>query len=365
MTEAGRAGKVLAVCVAVPTCDRPDTLDLLLKSLSRQQPTPDCRVTFLVVDNGRDMPAADVVEANRPAFQDRLELVEEPRAGIPFARNRALDHALARGADLLAFLDDDEEADVAWLSALVAKYREGDAELIGGPVFARPPAARLTAWQASLMRGMEDWYRARQARNERRVRKGQEERIIAITNNWLLDLAFQRRTGLRFDERLRIEGGSDVRFFHEAVRSGAKTGWSLDAKVYEFIAPARLSARYIAFRAQQQTISHFHRHRGQASAMHSAGHLAVVPLLLLLGIARIVLAPVLGAYSMVDGLRLCGRASGKVLSVFGASSRLYKYGTHAGPRPRGTPADPDRSRRREASTNVEPIDPKTRAILPE
>jgi glycosyltransferase involved in cell wall biosynthesis len=328
MAEAQRTEKVLAVCVAVPTCDRPDTLDLLLKSLAGQHRPRDCRVTFLVVDNSRGEGAGAVVEANREAFgQDRLELIAESRLGIPFARNRALDHALEQEADLLLFLDDDEAADPFWLSALVAKYRGGNADLIGGPVFARQPAGGLTAWQTYLMRGTERWYRARQARNEHRVRKGQEHRVISVTNNWLLDLAFQRRTGLRFDERLRIGGGSDVHFFHAAVRLGAKTAWCLDARVYEFIVPARLSARYIAFRAQQQAISHFERHRGDGSPVRRLWQIVAAPPILLLGIGRIVLAPVLGPYSLVDGLRLCGRASGKVLSVLGASSQLYKYGT--------------------------------------
>ncbi len=324
-----RAEKELAVCVAIPTCERPDTLDLLLKSLGRQERPPNCILTFVVVDNGRDKPAADVVDANRSAFdQDSLKLVREPRQGIPFARNRALDHALAKQADLLLFLDDDEEADVSWLSAIVEKYRRGDADLIGGPVYARPPITPLTIWQAYLFRGVERWYLVRQSRNTRQIRKGAEGRITIITNNWLLDLGFQRRTGLRFDEELRISGGSDVRFFREAVQLGARTAWCMEAKVFEFILPARLSAKYIAFRGQQQTINHFQRRRSpRFPLVDIIRQVAVAAPLLLWGCIRILLAPLLGAYSFVDGCRLCGRASGKILSIFGASSRLYKYGT--------------------------------------
>lgn len=315
----------LAVCVAVATCDRPDTLDLLLKSLSVLHRPPDCRFRFVVVDNGQG--AAAIVEANRRAFgADSLDLVIEPRPGIPFSRNRALDHALGADADLLLFLDDDEEADPFWLSALVGKYREGNADLIGGPVFARSPAVRLTGWQAYLMKGIERWYRVRQSRNERRARQGRESRIVLVTNNWLLDMGFLRRTGLRFDEGLSMAGGSDVRFFHDAVRSGGRTSWCLDAIAFERIPPERLSARYIAFRARQQAISHFQRRRGgRPGALRSAMQVAAAVPLVPLGIARILLAPILGPYSLVDGCRLCGRAAGKVLSAFGASSRLYRF----------------------------------------
>jgi glycosyltransferase involved in cell wall biosynthesis len=270
------------------------------------------------------------VEANRRAFgADDLQLVVEPCSGIPFARNRALDHALAGGADLLLFLDDDEEADPFWLTALVAKYRQEKADLIGGPVFARSPAASLTAWQTYLMKGVERWYRVRQSRNQRRARQGKESRIVLVTNNWLLDMGFLRRTGLRFDEELREAGGSDVRFFRDAVRSGAKTSWCLDAIVFERIPPARLSARYIASRAGQQAISHFQRRRGnRLGLLRSMLQVAIALPLFVLGIGRILLAPVLGPYSFVDGCRLCGRAAGKALSAFGASSRLYKHRTH-------------------------------------
>lgn len=320
----------LSVLIAIPTCRRPRSLDGLLASLMAQETPPDCDLGVLVVEND---PARGGLEVATRYSDRRAEMpvstcIEESR-GIPHARNRALDEARVAGADLLLFMDDDEVADPDWLARLVEHCRTAQADLAGGPVYAIHSERPLTRLQDYLFRGVERWYEVRQIRNARRASRGRIP--VILTNNWALDMAFQRRTGLRFDERFRITGGSDANFHACALAAGARVTWCHEARVREIIDPERLRPAYIFDRARQQAISHFERRNGYARLSPTLNQLLAAPLFAILGVARIATAPVAGPYAMVDGLRLLGRATGKVMSVFGASSKLYKLGTGSDP----------------------------------
>jgi len=320
----------LSVLIAVPTCRRPRSLDRLLASLMTQQAPAGCDLGVLVVEN--DPARAGISVAAR--YNDRrpdmpVSTCIEIEQGIPCARNRALDEARAGGADFLLFLDDDEVADPDWLARLIEHCRLTGADLAGGPVYALDPERPLAALQSYLFRGVERWYEVRQIRNERRAVRGRVP--VILTNNWALGMAFQQRTGLRFDERFRITGGSDADFHARALAAGARVTWCHDARVREIIDPGRLTPGYIFARARQQAISHFERRNGSARPAAMLKQFLAAPFLALLGLIRLATAPLAGPYAVVDGLRLLGRAAGKIMSVFGASSKLYKLGTSADP----------------------------------
>lgn len=320
----------LSVLIAIPTCRRPRSLDRLLTSLMAQETPPDCDLGVLVVENDPGRAGIDVAARYSDRRADMpVSTCIETRQGIPHARNRALDEARASRADLLLFLDDDETADADWLARLIEHCRLTGADLAGGPVYAIHSERHLTRLQDYLFRGVERWYEVRQIRNERRASRGRIP--VILTNNWSLDMGFQRRTGLRFDERFRITGGSDADFHARAIVAGARATWCHEARVREIIDPERLRPSYIFARARQQAISHFERRNGANRPMTALKQLLAAPFLALLGTARIAAAPFSGPYAVVDGLRLLGRAAGKVMSVFGASSKLYKLGTSSDP----------------------------------
>jgi succinoglycan biosynthesis protein ExoM len=77
-------------------------------------------------------PAA--VEAHRAAFDGPV--LSEPRPGLSRARNRALAWAADRGADVVAFVDDDAVVEPGWWEALGRRWDEAPAEVacIGGPI---------------------------------------------------------------------------------------------------------------------------------------------------------------------------------------------------------------------------------------
>jgi len=95
----------------------------------------------MLVMSGLD---AGAVEAHRRAFDGVL--LEEPRAGLSRARNRAL--ARCGEEDVLAFVDDDAVVCEGWYAALERRWGEAPAETacIGGPIRPRWPATGPPPW---------------------------------------------------------------------------------------------------------------------------------------------------------------------------------------------------------------------------
>jgi O-antigen biosynthesis protein len=112
------------VTVAVCTRDRPDDLARCLAALTRlEYPELD----LLVVDNAPSDGRAEAVVRDR--FPG-VRYVREERPGLNRARNRAL--AEARGP-LLAYTDDDVEADPLWVAGIMQAFRyEPDAGCVTG-----------------------------------------------------------------------------------------------------------------------------------------------------------------------------------------------------------------------------------------
>ncbi len=102
-----------SMTVAVCTRDRPETLRRLLDSLVAQRYP---RVNVLVVDNAPSSDSTRRVVASVAHACD-IDYVREPRAGLSWARNRAL--ASARD-EIIAWADDDAVCD-PWWAAEVAR----------------------------------------------------------------------------------------------------------------------------------------------------------------------------------------------------------------------------------------------------
>lgn len=108
----------LSITVAICTKDRPALLERCLGSLAALDPASAGALGMfevLVVDNAPSTDATKAVVASHPV----VRYVREPRAGLNFARNRALEEA--RG-DFVAYLDDDICVDPGWLRALAQAW---------------------------------------------------------------------------------------------------------------------------------------------------------------------------------------------------------------------------------------------------
>jgi len=115
----------MTMSVVIVTRNRAPLLRRALDSLVRQQRRPE---QVIVVDNASSDETWSVAES----FSGRLDLtlVREERVGVPHARNTGL--ALCRG-DVVAFLDDDCEADPEWLLELEIPFlKDPNIGAVGG-----------------------------------------------------------------------------------------------------------------------------------------------------------------------------------------------------------------------------------------
>lgn len=170
-----------------------------------------------------------------------LRHVFEPRLGIPFARNRVIEIALAEespgGFDAVAFIDDDETADPAWLRELAAALEAHRADVATGPAL------------ASFEDGPPPRWAERSGAFDCLDFPTGTERPTAFTHNVLVRTESLRRTGLRFDERLAMTGGSDTHLFSRLARAGCRIVWCREAICREWTPASRLTVAWARQRA--------------------------------------------------------------------------------------------------------------------
>ena len=324
--DAQQTHATLSVSIGVITRSRPNSLIRLLESFTRLSIDEDLTVVFIVVENGARKTLKEALAKFQSAVPWASVIYEnEPRIGIPCARNRVLEISLNSGCDLHAFVDDDETVDSAWLGKLVRELRGRSLDLVGGPVRLLSCPEDATSLERIVWKGLVH----RQARVERAAKRrwdrGRDGLVKVVTNNWLVDLSLIRSTGLKFDESLGFSGGSDTLFFRQAKLNGARSGWAPEAFVSEFMPKARLCLVY-----------QFRRGRDHATANYRKKYAQLTPKIFILSCGFIVykclsagallgLALLDGGRSLVRGVRAFGFAIGRAAVMFGSRSRHYEH----------------------------------------
>jgi glycosyltransferase involved in cell wall biosynthesis len=285
---------------------------------------PDSVTVFVVViDNDADGSARELCEgfAARAPWDVSHEI--EERRGIPIARNRAIAVALERGADLIAFVDDDETVDPQWLAALYRTRQERRLHLVGGPVRAVSDIAVMSSRQRAILRGTVARYTQKETKTRRLAERAADQAVV-LTNNWLADAHWLRSSGLRFDERNPLTGGSDALFFHQAKALGARSGWAPTAVVYEAIPESRLTFRYQVMRARDQSTAWFYREPARSRPLRVGRALIVAAAKTAAGIGWAIALPVAGGTALVQCARMFGGAWGLLRALAGGQSALYR-----------------------------------------
>jgi glycosyltransferase involved in cell wall biosynthesis len=208
-----------SLTVAICTKDRTENLARCLQSLLKlQKPNSEGspRFEILVVDNA---PSDEQTKVLVSSLQN-VHYVQEPKPGLDFARNRALNEATG---ELLAFLDDDVVVDRNWIDGLMEAWAENpDATAFTGLVL---PYELVTEAQILFEQG--GGFR----RGFEKIRYGQ-----TLPGNPLhpcgagifgagCNMAFRREILLKlggFDEALDtgtpLPGGGDLDIFYRVIR---------------------------------------------------------------------------------------------------------------------------------------------------
>src|SRR5579883_2177961 len=103
------------ICLGVCTILLPQMLKKCLHSLAAQQGVENYDVHIVVVDNDLQPNSKAVVQEFAGSSPFPVHYFHEPRRGIPMARNKVLDAALALNAEWIVFVDDDQAASHSFL----------------------------------------------------------------------------------------------------------------------------------------------------------------------------------------------------------------------------------------------------------
>ena len=226
------------VVVCVATYRRPRMLAELLGELAAQTlwSSRAHHLGVVVVDNDPEESARQVAEAAASSRNPPLSYVVEAKRGIAHARNAAVAAALARGADAIAMIDDDEHPRRDWLERLLETADRHGAVAVYGPVLPRYP------------KGTPRWIRAGGFFERAVVPTGE---VVAApgTGNLLLLRRALAGDVAPFDPSFGLTGGEDTQFFRSLERRGTSIISCAEAAVEESVPLARTSMRYLLQRA--------------------------------------------------------------------------------------------------------------------
>jgi len=187
---------------------------------------------IVVVDNNPDGIARSVFEEFKDSDLAAFKYVHEARSNISLARNAGIANS---ESSLVAFIDDDEQAQEHWLERLVSSLREFDADAVFGPTFPVFEGGQPPTWDP------EGKFYTR----NRGLTTGTEIRY-GPTSNVLVKRATCLPDGEQwFDPELGLTFGHDLLFFMKLAKKGRKFIWCSNASVTEHFPKSRLTVDYI------------------------------------------------------------------------------------------------------------------------
>jgi glycosyltransferase involved in cell wall biosynthesis len=227
----------VAICVC--THNRAEVLKrllLTLRDIDLNGYDPNL-VELIVIDNNPNSATRDICELTGRSLPIRVHYTTEPEAGITYARNRAVAVALERGAQWIAFIDDDDVPRSDWLTHLLNCQAATGADLVFG------------SWV--LDEQMPDWARDsgifRSPTKTKQDKKGGRYGLpdCASTCNLLVgkDILLKvGATGPVFSHAFCNSGGEDKDFFIRAHHMGASLASAEKSIIHRIHGPGRYTA---------------------------------------------------------------------------------------------------------------------------
>ena len=225
------------VTVIVCTYNRAELLRDTLQSMESLR--TDDRFTYdvLIVDNASTDDTQETIAEIVRTSKATMSAVYEAKPGVAAARNRGL--AEAQG-EWIAFCDDAQEADPAWLLELLQMAEEQDVRIVGGAVkLALPNGAPQPA--LAVRRNFGESIGVQPHRYSKRVSPG--------TGNLLIHRSVIDQVGA-FDENLR-QAGEDTDLFRRIREAGIDAWYNPRAIVWHRIPGYRLTAEYQRWSSQR------------------------------------------------------------------------------------------------------------------
>jgi succinoglycan biosynthesis protein ExoM len=247
----------VAICIC--TAGRPSSLRALLRHLGSidTKEIAFAELTLIVVDNRPERSVRSLVEQAARELPFTVLYAPESTPGIPFARNRAVAEALARGARFVSFIDDDDLPSPDWLDQLLRTQRSASADMVFGRIV-HPPDIVVPGWLAGVGQ-------YQPAVLDRMNIYGVPQ--AAGTNNVLLSrpmLVALSQPGPLFRPELARTGGEDTDLFIRAKRAGFTFAVADGSVVTAGWTPERLTALGMLRRAYnlgilRNTLARLHR----------------------------------------------------------------------------------------------------------
>ncbi len=298
------------IVIGLGTYKRPQMLGDTLASFHHLRIPDGYKVELIIADNDEDESAHRIVMEHQEKIQFSAVYIVEPRRGIVYMRNRIMEEALKLEADLLAFMDDDEEVEPDWLVKMLEAKETYRADVVVGRV------------ERILPQDTPKWIIKGKFFERPSIKTGTVRRA-ASTSNVVFDLPLiATRFGLRFHPALNLAGSSDTFLFTEATEKGARIVWVNENLVKEAIPVSRMTVDWLLKRAFRHTNCRTLRKRLKkpylnvlfSESLYGIGHLIV-------GVVSLPVFIFQGKAGLVHSLRWIWKGAG---SFSGLGGFVYK-----------------------------------------
>ncbi len=221
----------LTIDVCIATYKRPNGLKNLLVSLAGQKLT-GLNMRVIVVDNDSAASARSVAETFKTNSTFDVIYDIEPRQGISYARNRAIQNVKS---EYFAFIDDDEIAEPNWLMELFNAMNKSNVDVVFGKV------------QSILPGNAPKWAKSHPCFVRPILVTGKVV-TTGYTSNVLIHAAALGTPPQLFDPAYGLTGGGDTEFFYRLSKLGGKLIQGNEGIVNEPVPNQRLTIGWVCRR---------------------------------------------------------------------------------------------------------------------
>ena len=225
--------------VVVPTYNRSKLLRAAVQSLLRAPVPEGLEVRVIVVDNNSPDDTAEVVREIQATATLPVLYVLETRQGSSRARNAGIE---AGDAELIGFIDDDEEIDGEWYRVIAREFADPKVQFIGGSC--------LGNWATPAPKWLPSAYPAAIGVIPPKPRAPLDDTFGGnlMSGNCVLRRAVFEQVGMYNPALGRSNKGllseEDAEFYGRIRKARISGMYVPDLVIYHYIAPERLTRRY-------------------------------------------------------------------------------------------------------------------------